>query len=154
AVLGIRYAPRVAPPGDDVSAAAWKDAIKRGLSERRSDEVMRGSTLVGPHRDEIEVTIGSLLARSHASQGEAWLAALALVLGSHATIGEHIGEEPVLLLDDVFSLLDPERRERLGRALPERAQIIVTASDERECPISLRWRIGRVSVGRGIELDG
>ncbi len=152
--LGVRYAPRVSPPDDDMSAAGWKEAIKRGLEERRSDEVMRGSTLVGPHRDEVEITIGTLLARAHASQGEAWLAAIALVLGAHETIANLAGEEPVLLLDDAFSLLDPERRERLGRALPAGAQIIVTATDERECPNSVRWRRGRVTVGRGIEIDG
>lgn len=152
--LVVRYAPRVSPVGGDGSPAAWKNAIVRALAQRRSDEVARGSTLVGPHRDEIEVTIGSLVARSHASQGEAWLGALALVLGAHATIGRHVGEEPVLLLDDVFALLDPERRERLGRALPQGAQVIVTASDERECPLSQRWRVGRVTVGRGVEVDG
>jgi DNA replication and repair protein RecF len=152
--LGVRYAPRASPADDDASPDAWKEAILRGLEERRSDEIARGTTLVGPHRDEVEVTIGELVARSHASQGEAWLAALALVLGTHETVAKHVGQEPVLLLDDAFSLLDPERRERLGAALPAGAQVIITASDERECPLSQRWRVGRVSVGRGVELDG
>jgi DNA replication and repair protein RecF len=150
APFDVRYAPRVAPPADDSSVAAWRDAIRRGLAERRSDEVMRGTTLVGPHRDEVDITTGGLLARSHASQGEAWLGAMALVLGAHETIAKHVGQEPVLLLDDAFSVLDPDRRERLGRALPADAQIIATASDERECPISLRWQTENVTVGRGV----
>ncbi len=153
-VLGIRYAPRASPDEDAASPEAWTGAIRRGLEERRSDEIARGVTLVGPHRDDVAVRIGELAARPHASQGEAWLAALALVLGAHETIAKHVGHEPVLLLDDAFSLLDPERRERLGRALPVDAHVIITASDERECPLSQRWRLGRVSVGRGVELDG
>jgi DNA replication and repair protein RecF len=154
AALAIRYAPRLSPDGAQTDAAAWSDAIRRGLEDRRSDELARGTTLVGPHRDEVEITIGGLPTRSHASQGEAWLVSLALVLGMQGTVAEHVGRQPVLLLDDAFSLLDPERRERLGRTLPQDAQIVVSASDERECPASVRWNVGRVSVREGVTVDG
>jgi DNA replication and repair protein RecF len=140
------YVPKVEARSEDASAEDWTQSILAGLLARRADELARGTTLVGPHRDDVELLIGGLPARTHASQGEAWLAALALVLGMHAAIGERVGAQPVLLLDDAFSLLDPERRERLGKALPADAQIVVTASDERELPTSQRWKNGRVTV--------
>ena len=70
----------------------------------------------------------------------------------HGAIAERVGAQPVLLLDDAFSLLDPERRERLGTALPADAQMIATASDERELPSSQRWKHGRVTV-TGVDFD-
>jgi DNA replication and repair protein RecF len=150
--LQARYVPKVQPQADDASAEDWTRAILEGLVARRSDELARGTTLVGPHRDDVELLIGGLPARTHASQGEAWLAALALVLGMHGAIGERVGAQPVLLLDDAFSLLDPERREKLGSALPSGAQMIATASDGRELPSSQRWKHGRVTVA-GVEFD-
>jgi DNA replication and repair protein RecF len=144
--LGVSYAANVAEPQPGASPHAWGEAIRRRLEERRSDELARGVTLAGPHRDDLEVTIGGLPSRTHASQGEAWLAALALVLGARASTAAHLGVEPVLLLDDAFSLLDPERRERVTGALPPICQIIATASDPRECPESLRWGMFGVSL--------
>ena len=151
--LDVRYVPKVAPLGVDAPPSAWTDAIRSGLLARRADEVARGTTLVGPHRDDLEVLIGGLPARTHASQGEAWLGSLALVLGTHAAVANRVGREPVLLLDDAFSLLDPARRERLGSALPKDAQIIAAASDPRELPESLAWAIGSVTVS-GVTFDG
>ena len=150
--LSVRYVPKVAPEGAG-APEDWTHAIREGLRVRRLDELARGTTLVGPHRDDVELKIGDLPARSHASQGEAWLAAVALVLGMHAALAERVGAQPVVLLDDAFSLLDPERREKLGRALPEGAQILATASDVRELPGSQRWRLGSVTVG-GVSFDG
>jgi DNA replication and repair protein RecF len=150
--LDARYLPKVEMQPDDAIAEDWARAIRAGLLVRRADELARGSTLVGPHRDDVELLIGGLPARTHASQGEAWLAALALVLGVHAAIGERVGNQPALLLDDAFSLLDPERRERLGNALPSGAQIVATASDERELPTSQRWKYGRVTLA-GVVFD-
>jgi DNA replication and repair protein RecF len=131
--LGVAYAPNVAPP-PDASPAAWTQAIRERLNARRPDELVRGTTLAGPHRDDLEITIGGLPARTHASQGEAWMAAVAMVLGAHDAIGDAIGEPPVLLLDDAFSPLDPRRRERLASALPPGAQILLSAADPAEVP--------------------
>jgi len=149
--LGVAYAPNVAPP-DSPTPAAWTAAIRRRLEERRHDEIVRKTTLAGPHRDDLEITVDGLPARTHASQGEAWLASLGLVLGAHAAIAKQVGEVPVLLLDDAFGFLDPERRERLGDALPRDAQLIATTSDPQECPTSLQWGIFRVSV-QGVSPD-
>ena len=150
--LQARYAPKVAAPAEQEDAEAWARAIHEGLAARRADELARGTTLVGPHRDDVELSIGELPARTHASQGEAWLAALALVLGLHRAIAERVGTQPVLLLDDAFSLLDPERRERLGRCMPDGTHVLVAASDERELPTSQRWELGRVTVA-GVHFD-
>lgn len=149
--LSIAYAPNVAAPVDP-TPAAWTAAIRARLEERRHDEVVRKTTLAGPHRDDLEISVDGLPARTHASQGEAWLAALGLVLGVHAAIAGRIGETPILLLDDAFGFLDPERRERLGAALPRDAQVLATSSDPQECPTSLQWGISRVSV-RGVSPD-
>jgi len=143
--LTVAYAPNVARP-EDGTAAAWTRAIRLRLEERQRDEIVRGVTLAGPHRDDLDVAIDGLPSRTHASQGEAWLAALALVLGAHGAIAARIGEEPVLLLDDAFSVLDPARRRRLASALPPGAQIIATASDPNEIPSTASWVMHRVSV--------
>ncbi|HVL33417.1 MAG TPA: hypothetical protein VM600_07540 [Actinomycetota bacterium] len=88
-------------------------------------------------------------ARTHSSHGEGWLAALALVLGAHRAVAEALGEEPVLLLDDPFTLLDPERRIRLVEALPPDAQVLITAADPAEVPASLGAAVIDVVVARG-----
>jgi len=140
----LAYAPNVPEPEQRDDPGAWADSMRARLTERRSDEVIRGVTLVGPHRDDLAIQIAGMPARTHASHGEGWLAALALVLGAHAAVAEAIGEEPVLLLDDPFTLLDPERRERMAGALPD-AQIVLTAADPHEIPAELGAR--SVNVG-------
>lgn len=151
--LSVGYASNVASPRPGAAAAEWTEAMRRRLRARRTDELVRGVTLVGPHRDDVEIAVGGLPGRTHASQGEAWIVALALVLGAHAATAAQVGERPVLLLDDGFSHLDTERRERLAAALPEDAQVLVTTSDVRELPGSLGARIMRVSGG-GVHEDG
>lgn len=140
--LVVSYAPRTAPDGFEPGAtdpppADWTAAILASLLERRKDEMIRGTTLAGPHRDDLTITIGGMPARTHASQGEAWMAAVGIVLGSHDAIGAHLGETPVLLLDDAFNPLDPARRDRLAGALPEGAQILISAADPAEVPDGL-----------------
>jgi DNA replication and repair protein RecF len=151
-VFGVRYAPKTDDPGEDASPEGWTRAILEGLHARRGDELARGTTLVGPHRDDVELSIGGLPARTHASQGEAWLAGLALVLGVHSAIAGRVGIRPVLLLDDAFSLLDPNRRDRLAAALPEGTQVVTSISDARELPSSQPWTLGSVTVA-GVTFD-
>jgi DNA replication and repair protein RecF len=85
-------------------------------------------TLVGPHRDDIELEIDGRPARTHASQGQQRSLALALRLASHELLTRETGDSPVLLLDDVFSELDPERSEALVKALPDCQTVLTTAS--------------------------
>lgn len=131
----ISYEPRCDDPGS-TAVDDWRRALSDKLEFRRELERIRGTTIVGPHRDDLSITINGLPSRTHASHGEAWLAALALALGSHGCIEQTIGDAPVLLLDDPFTLLDPVRRRRLADILPA-AQLLVTAADPAEIPGNL-----------------
>ncbi len=138
--FSVSYVPNVPEPAQRDDPQAWANTMRARLAERRTDEVIRGVTLVGPHRDDLSIEIAGMPARTHASHGESWLAALALVLGAHEAVSRAIGDEPVLLLDDPFTLLDPERRERMASALPPDAQVVLTAADPREIPPGLGAR--------------
>jgi DNA replication and repair protein RecF len=108
---------------------AWLDeGLGASLERARLDDVRRQSTTVGPHRDELEVTLNGLAARTHASQGEQRTMALALRLAAHRLVTEHHREAPVLVLDDVFSELDPQRSAALLANLPPGQVVITTAS--------------------------
>ena len=105
------------------------------LAETRSRELDRGITLVGPHRDELLIQKDGLVARSHASQGEAWSLALGLKLSLATLIRENSNlGDPVLLLDDVFAVLDVGRRQRLLEFVLGYEQVIVTAADQGMAP--------------------
>lgn len=108
-------------------------ALLAQLSASRREEIDRGVTLVGPHRDELILSIGELPARAYASQGEAWSVALALRLASFDLLTAD-DTDPVLLLDDVFAELDSERRERLAVQVSKAEQIIVTAAVAADVP--------------------
>jgi DNA replication and repair protein RecF len=105
------------------------------LAETRNRELDRGITLVGPHRDELLIQKDGLVARSHASQGEAWSLALGLKLSLATLIRENSNlGDPVLLLDDVFAVLDVGRRQRLLEFVLGYEQVIVTAADQGMAP--------------------
>lgn len=106
----------------------WRGAgLQAALADQRDDELRRGATLVGPHRDEMHIALNELPARTHASQGEQRSLALALRLAMHHHITERVGDAPLVLLDDVFSELDEGRATRLVACLPD-AQIVVTSA--------------------------
>ena len=120
--------------GDRAATALRYDAPWRGrglaaaLTEVRADELRRGVTLVGPHRDELVVQLNGMPARTHASQGEQRSLSLALRLAAHRSVHRIAGSPPVLLLDDVFSELDPSRSTALLRSLPEGQTLLSTAA--------------------------
>lgn len=124
--------------GDDVATimAALHDALR----EMSGEERRRGVTLVGPHRDELVITLDGLPARTTASQGEAWSVALACKVGS-APLLTGVGDRPVLLLDDVFSELDETRRSRVAALCEPFDQVLVTAAVDADVPLTGR-RIG------------
>ena len=106
----------------------WRaKGLARCLSESRNDDVRRGASTVGPHRDDIELSINELPARTHASQGEQRTLALALRLAVHRLITAEIGSPPVLILDDVLSELDPHRSAALLRHFPL-GQVLITSA--------------------------
>jgi DNA replication and repair protein RecF len=99
------------------------------LREARADDVRRGVSTVGPHRDELELRINGLASRTHASQGEQRTLALALRLAGHRLVTERTGSAPVLVLDDVLSELDDGRARALLGHLPDGQVVITTASE-------------------------
>jgi DNA replication and repair protein RecF len=107
----------------------WRrSGLAAALSEARRDDLRRAVSSVGPHRDELDLTLGGLPARTHASQGEQRALALALRLAVHEVLVERIGEPPLLLLDDVLSELDVERATALLHHVPKGQVVLTTAS--------------------------
>jgi len=129
--LGSALAPSLAP-GDD-GMAGLEALILKALAAVRSSELDRGVCLVGPHRDELELSIGGLPARGYASHGESWSLALALRLASFALLREG-HEDPVLILDDVFAELDAGRRDRLAGLVADAEQVLITAAVPADVP--------------------
>ena len=128
--LECTYAPNVETP----SSLELEEAFAERLAERRSDELIRRSTLVGPHRDDLALAVRDLGARSFASHGESWAAALCLRLGLATAMAEEVKEAPVLLLDDPFSALDPRRQHQVAERLTTRGQVFVSVADETHVP--------------------
>jgi len=125
--------------------------LLESLVAHRRREVDRGVTLVGPHRDEWRLELHGLEARTTASQGEQRSLALALRLGGHRVVAEVLGEEPLLLLDDVFSELDPSRSAALLEHLPAGQTLLTTAGllpDGVRADRWLRVSAGHVAEGR------
>jgi DNA replication and repair protein RecF len=118
----------------NVGEEPLEEAFAERLAARRQDEIVRRTTLVGPHRDDLALAVRDLGARGFASHGEAWAAALCLRLGLASSVAAEISERPVLLLDDPFSALDPERRDRIAARLRDRGQAFVTVADETHVP--------------------
>ncbi len=120
------------PPEADVLAAA----LLAQMSALRRQELDRGISLVGPHRDDLLLRLGPLPTRGYASHGESWSYALALRLAAYDLLrGE--GSEPVLILDDVFAELDADRRERLAELVAPAEQVLVTAAVAADVPEQL-----------------
>ena len=111
-----------------VYEAPWRaDGLADAVAQARADELRRGVSLVGPHRDDVSLSVGGLPARTHASQGEQRSLALALRLAAHQVVAEGVGEPPLLLLDDVFSELDGGRSRSLLEHLPP-GQVLLTTT--------------------------
>lgn len=117
----------------DISASyerSWQtETLADALAEQRDNDVRRGVTTVGPHRDELALRLNGLLTRTEASQGEQRTLALALRLAGHQLTTNVLGEPPLLLLDDVLSELDPDRATALLNNLPPGQVVITSASD-------------------------
>ena len=134
--LHVEYRPSVEAE-EDVEVA-----MLRQLAACRDDELARRTTLVGPHRDELEIAVGEMTARRFASHGESWAGALCLRLGVWSGVAVEIDEPPVLILDDPFSGLDPQRRRRLAEGFATRGQVLISVPDEAQVPAgSSVWEV-------------
>ena len=125
------------PAADEApDLAALADGLRQALTRVRRAELERGVCLVGPHRDELELRVSDLPARGYASHGESWSLALALRLAAYDLLRSD-GEDPVLMLDDVFAELDGGRRERLAMLVSGAEQVLVTAAVPADVPDQL-----------------
>ncbi|WP_172382855.1 DNA replication/repair protein RecF [Streptomyces sp. MNP-20] len=130
--LGLDYKPSSAGIVGHAREELYERLIA-ALGEARKQEIERGVTLVGPHRDDLLLKLGQLPAKGYASHGESWSYALALRLASYDLLRAE-GNEPVLVLDDVFAELDARRRERLAELVAPGEQVLVTAAVDDDVP--------------------
>jgi DNA replication and repair protein RecF len=131
---------------------SWDGRLVDALAAGRSRDLDRGVSLLGPHRDELELTLEGLPSRTHSSQGEQRSLALALRLAAHGLATEQLGSAPVLLLDDVFSELDPHRSRALLAGLPPGQTLLTTAVPPPEGVTAAR--VYTVADGGRLVLEG
>jgi DNA replication and repair protein RecF len=124
------------------------DEILATLEQVRPAEVERGVSLVGPHRDDVVLTLGELPAKGYASHGESWSFALGLRLAAYQLLRHDLRDDPVLILDDVFAELDTGRRERLATLVADCEQVLITAAVPEDVPTSLTGTTFRVTLGQ------
>jgi DNA replication and repair protein RecF len=131
------------------------DEVLASLEAVRVNEIERGISLVGPHRDDVVLTLGELPAKGYASHGESWSFALALRLAAYQLLRHDLGEDPVLILDDVFAELDSGRRERLAALISDCEQVLITAAFPGDVPAALSdsGMTYRVTLGRVVRAD-
>ncbi|WP_106396746.1 DNA replication/repair protein RecF [Actinocorallia populi] len=129
------------------------DFLLTGLAEVRRQELARGTSLVGPHRDELMLKLGDLPARGYASHGESWSFALALRLAAYELLRSD-GDDPVLILDDVFAELDSGRRRRLAEMVSPAEQVLITAAVPEDVPPQLSGASYNVSAGEVSRVGG
>lgn len=140
---GAEPVPGVGVEPDDLALLDIPELARRyriELAASRSRELERGMSLVGPHRDELELLLGQAPARGYASHGESWSIALALRLASFHVLDEdkHVeGNQPILILDDVFAELDAQRRRKLAAMVSTAEQVLVTAAVTGDIPQEL-----------------
>jgi DNA replication and repair protein RecF len=131
------------------------DELLASLDAVRVNEIERGISLVGPHRDDVVLTLGELPAKGYASHGEAWSFALGLRLAAYQLLRHDLGDDPVLILDDVFAELDAGRRERLATLIADCEQVLITAAFPGDVPavLSDSGATYRVTLGQVVRAD-
>jgi DNA replication and repair protein RecF len=135
----------VPAPGEKADVEYIEAVLLSDLAALRQKEIDRGVTLVGPHRDDIELMLGNETAKGFASHGESWSLALSLRLGSVELVRAD-GVEPVLMLDDVFAELDAKRREKLAEVAAGAEQVLITAAVGDDIPPQIGGRTVAVNI--------
>ena len=130
------------------NVAEVEELFRAKLAQIRQNELDRGITMVGPHRDDLVLMLSDLPAKGYASHGESWSFALALRLASISLLrAETRSGDPILILDDVFAELDAGRRSRLAELVANNEQVIITAAVGEDVPAELKARVFRVAAG-------
>ena len=131
------------------------DELLASMQAVRVNEIERGVSLVGPHRDDVVLTLGHLPAKGYASHGESWSFALGLRLAAYQLLRHDLGDDPVLILDDVFAELDSGRRERLATLIADCEQVLITAAFPGDVPavLSNSGTTYRVTLGHVVRAD-
>lgn len=146
--VGAHYDARWTLPPDARDAESVKQAMLDDMAGRTREERDRGVSLVGPHRDEVGLSIGALPAKGYASHGESWSLALALRLASFELLRADGDDDPVLILDDVFAELDVGRRDQLAGLVADAEQVLVTAAVAADVPRALAGARFTVAGGK------
>lgn len=142
-----------AGPSEDLRQLSVDELTERyvqAFAASRRKELERGISLVGPHRDELELTLGTAPAKGYASHGETWSMCLSLRLASYYVMLDDArtgGSAPILILDDVFAELDVQRRRKLAAIVSGAEQVLVTAAVDDDIPVELAGRRVRVVPG-------
>lgn len=150
---------QILPQASRMNVNDIRDALLRGFESKQTEEIDRGVTLVGPHRDDLALELGGIPVKGFASHGESWSYALALKLGAWyvhlADSSDAKGASPILILDDVFAELDTDRRHRLGLIVAGAEQVLVTTAVAHDIPPELGdITLVRVSPGKAwVEMD-
>ena len=134
------------------ASAEVADQLRAALARVRRDELDRGLTLIGPHRDDLLLALNALPARGYASHGESWSFALSLKLGSAAVLrADSAVGDPIVILDDVFAELDEDRRAKLASAIGDYEQVLITAAVFDDVPAPLAAHAVHILAGRIVE---
>jgi DNA replication and repair protein RecF len=140
------------PAADQTPVADLEEAMLAEIARRRRDELDRGVSLVGPHRDDLLCSLGEFPVKGYASHGESWSYALAMRLASYELL-RSTGDDPVLILDDAFAELDTGRRAQLADLVSGAEQVLVTAAVPEDIPEGLRGRRLDVQDGEVTPVD-
>ncbi|HET7385103.1 MAG TPA: DNA replication/repair protein RecF [Nocardioidaceae bacterium] len=135
----IAYQPSLPLPDHDAAdpdREVLAQTLVSAMRERRNEELVRGVSLVGPHRDDLRLALGAMPAKGYASHGESWSMALALRLACYQLLQAE-GDDPILILDDVFAELDTDRREQLAELVAGSEQVLVTGAVPEDVPAAL-----------------
>lgn len=155
--LDLAYQPALGKAGlpDVATANAVQERLQAALNAERHRELGAGTTLIGPHRDDVAIQLNGHAAAAYASRAQQRSIALALRLAEADLLRARTGESPILLLDDVFSELDPSRRTATARAIAGAEQVIVSSADAATVPDALPAAVDsyRVADGQLIRID-
>ncbi|MXY46879.1 MAG: DNA replication and repair protein RecF, partial [Chloroflexi bacterium] len=148
--MTVKYHPNIELTPESESESAIADALRAQLVERQRQELARGITVTGPHRDDVALALDGLSAAGFASRGQSRTAVLALKLAEGAYLRSKRGQEPVLLLDDVLSELDAVRREQVLGLAAQYHQTLITTADADAIAAQLPSEAARFSVCAGL----